>query len=538
MPMERNEIMNDRSFVKHAAVYGLASLLVQAGGFVLLPLYTRYLTPSDYGVLEVLGRLAETVGTCLMFGGFRQALMTFYQQSQRETERRRVVATTLSLFGVTSLIGGGIVLALAEPLSWQLGHFMHQDAAAISPWLLRLAILGILLEPLSQIPLTLIQARVESMRFVFITLTQFLVRVGLCVLFVRYLNGGVAGALGATVLMGAVFGLGLCSLEVLRAPTWPDLAQLRALVRFALPLMPGGLCFFMLHHGDRFFLLRYRGTEDVGTYALGYKLALVAGMFSLSPLYMVWSARMYAVARQPDAPVQFGTIFTRILAVYLLVALGLGLFQDEVVGLLGGAPYARASAIVAPVLLAYFFQSASSLMDAGLYLRHRTGLKLGITLATTAVMLASYALLIPTNGSMGAAYATLIGFVFLAACTWVVTQRVFPVRYEWGRVAALLALAVVLWLLSRGLPASPWGWLAKGGLWLLGPVLVWSTGLMSRREKEHVLSITGEARQRLLDYLTWSRNYRPPGPSAPTEPLDGASLILPATIADGEQTAP
>ena len=75
--------MNDRSFVKHAAVYGLASLLVQAGGFVLLPLYTHCLTPSDYGVLEVLGRLAETVGTCLMFGGFRQALLTFYQQSQR-----------------------------------------------------------------------------------------------------------------------------------------------------------------------------------------------------------------------------------------------------------------------------------------------------------------------------------------------------------------------------------------------------------------------------------------------------------------------
>ena len=96
---------------------------------------------------------------------------------------------------------------------------------------------------------------------------------------------------------------------------------------------------------------------------------------------------MYKEAQEADAPVVFGTVFTRILAAYLLVALGLALFQDEVVSLLGGAAYARASAVVAPVLLAYFFQSAASLMDAGLYVRHRTGLKLGITLATTAVML-------------------------------------------------------------------------------------------------------------------------------------------------------
>src|SRR5262249_33302608 len=269
-----------------------------------------------------------------------------------------------------------------------------RDTSGISAGLLRLAILAILLEPLSQIPLTLVQARVESTRFVAITLSQFLVRVVLCVLFVKFLDGGVAGALAATVVMGAVFGLGLCTRQVLRGPARPDLGQLHGLLRFSLPLMPGGLCFLMMHHGDRFFLLRYCGTEDVGTYALGYKLAQGAGMFSLAPLYMVWSAHMYKVARGPDASIVFGTMFTRILAGYLLVALGLALFQDEVVRLLGGDAYAHAAAVVTPVLLAYFCQSAASLMDAGLYVRRRTGLKLGVSLLTTVVMLALYAVLI------------------------------------------------------------------------------------------------------------------------------------------------
>lgn len=482
-------MISNRLFVKHAAIYGLAGLLMQAGGFVLLPLYTRYLTPADYGVLEVLSRLAETVATCLMFGGLRQALLTFYQQSPDEAGRRRVVATMLSLLGTTIFVGGGLVLALAEPLSGLLGRFMHTGDAPIGAGLLRLALAAIFFEAFTQVPLTLMQARVESVRFVILNVGQFVLRIALCVLFVKYMHGGVAGALASSAVVGAVFSLALCLREMIRSPGRPDLEQLRGLLRFALPLVPGGLCFFMLHHGDRFFLLRFCDMQDVGTYALGYKLAQAVGMLSLSPLYMVWSSQMYKAAERDDAPVVFGAAITRILAVYLLAALALALFQDDVIRLLGNAAYAQASAVVAPILLAYFFQSAASLMDAGLYVQHRTGLKLGITLATTAVMLLSYALLIPNYGSMGAAFATLIGFAFLAICTWAVLRRVFPIRYEWPRLAGFLGLAIGLWLLSRLLPAAGWTCPLKAGLLLLGPILAWCMGLVSPDEKEQVRSL-------------------------------------------------
>jgi O-antigen/teichoic acid export membrane protein len=488
-------MISSRSFLKHAAVYGLAGLLVQAGGFVLLPLYTRYLTPADYGVLEVLSRLAETVGTCLMFGGLRQALMTFYQQSPDEAGRRQVAATMFSLLGITVFLGGGLMLLLANPLSRLLNQFLHAGDEPIRAGLLRLALLAVLLEPFIQAPLTLLQARVESVRFVSINVSQFLLRIALCVLFVKYLHGGVAGALASSAVIGVLFGLALSLRELIRSPGRPDFHKLCGLLRFALPLVPGGLCFFLLHHGDRFFLLRCCDMQEVGTYALGYKLAQAAGMFSLSPLYMVWSSQMYKAAQGDDAPAVFGTAITRILAAYLLTALPLALFQDEVIRLLGSAAYARASTVIAPVLLACFFQSAATLMDAGLYVRHRMGLKLGITLATTVVMLLLYALLIPPYGSMGAALATLIGFAFLAVCTWAVSQQVFPIHYEWPRLAALLALAIGLWLVSRGLPAAWWVWPVKAGLWLLAPVLIWYTGLMSPREKEQVRALIKAIKQ-------------------------------------------
>jgi O-antigen/teichoic acid export membrane protein len=496
----------DRSFLKHAAFYGLATLLVQAGGFVLLPIYLRCLTPDEYGVLEVVGRLAETVGTCLLFGGFRQALMTFYQQAGSDRERRQVISATFLLVVGSCLAGGAAALLFSPSLGTWLTPDLSSKGAAPTPFLLRLAVLSILLEPLCLIPLALMQARTESAGYVVVVVGQFVVRVGLCILLVRYLHWGVTGTLTATAATGALFGLTLSLRELSKGVATPAMHHLRALLAFSLPMLPGGLCFFLLHHGDRFFLLHYCSTSEVGLYGLGYKLAMVVGAFSLTPMYMVWSARMYGVARQADAGDVFGRVFTRILAAYLFVGLGLCLFAEEVVVFLGGPEYRAAAWFVPPVVLACFFQSASSLMDAGFYVRHRTGVKLGITLATTAVMLFLYCTLIPFWGGKGAALATLCGFCFLSLATFIVTQRTFPVHYEWTRLAMLMALAATVWLVAQTLPSGPFGFFVKSALWMTTPLLAWGAGMMRGDEAQFV--------RELLARLKW--RPRPPKVEAMT----------------------
>jgi O-antigen/teichoic acid export membrane protein len=502
----------DRSFLKHASVYGLATLLMQAGSFVLLPIYLHCFSPHDYGVLELVGRLAETVGTCLLFGGFRQALLTFYQQADGELERRRVSSSTLLLTLAAVLLGGYLAMTVAPVIVSGWSSLLDPDAAeaaakgaaaaTISPDLLRLAVLSILLEPFSLIPLSLIQARLESIRYVVIVLAQFLFRLVLCIVLVRFLNWGVAGALAATVIQGVLFGLLLCLAELRRGLAWPDFRCIGRMLGFALPMLPGGLCFFILHHGDRFFLLRCSPaqlgcpvTEEVGIYALGYKLAMVVAVFSVQPLYMVWSARLYAEARKPEAPVIFGRTFTRFLAAYLLVGLGLCLFTGEIIARLGPPSYARATLIVPPVVLACYFQSAASLVDAGLYVKQRTGVKLAITLATTAVMLLLYSVLIPAWGGLGAALATLGGFAFLAVSTMWITQRIFPVQYDWPRVLGCLGWVGVLWGCGELCPPGSWAIPAKLGLFLLAPLGAWWSGLIQADEKAYVRDLVGRVWQ-------------------------------------------
>lgn len=466
------------SFLRNAAVHGVGNLLLYATSFILLPLYTHCLNPSEFGTLEMLNRIGEVSVLFLLFHSLRQAAITFYRQSQDDGSRQRVIGTTLVLVTGLALAGGVLLATAAGPLSAWL--------AAGKAGLLELALASALLDGMIVVLLGLAQARQEAAFMVSISISQLLVRIALCIVLVVVLGWNLPGVLLASSVTAGLFA-GLLLLRELRGG-WPrpGWRQLRGMAAFALPFLPCGLCQFILNNGDRFLLLDWVGPEGVGIYALGYKLAALVTAFSAAPLLMVWGPQMYDAARLPDAREVFGRVTTRILAAHLLLGLGVCLFQEELIWLLGGSTYAAAASVVAPVVLACWFLTASGLMDAGFYILHRTILKTWIILLATGIVLLLYLLLIPNFGSLGAAYATLGGYFSYAVITHWTAQRVFPVRYEYGRLAAMLGLAMGLWAISRTMPAEPWTLPIKASLWLLWPTLLWITGWVSPEEKSSI----------------------------------------------------
>lgn len=471
----------DRSFLRHAATYGLSTFLIHASGLILLPIYLYSLMPREYAVLSLVNRIAETVGTFLLFGGFRQALFTFYQQAPDHLEQRRVVTSSYilvicgGLVGLITLIGFHPILASS--------FLSNPEMLPDSHLLLALAVISILIEPFSLLPLSLLQARVESIFYTIIVVLQFVFRISLGILLMRVFHWGVLGALAATTITGVIFGLVLTTREISKGLAWPRWAQLQSMLFFAIPLLPGGFCFFVLHNGDRFFLPHYSTLDEIGTYELGYKLAMTVRVFSLMPLYMVWSSHMYAAAARADASILFGRVTTRILSAVLFASLVMALFAPEVIYLFGRVEYQYARHIVGPILLVSFMQSASCLMEIGFFLKHRTGTKLTVTLASTVVVLVLYAVLIPPYGVIGAALATIGGFLCLLLGTYWISQSLFFVRYEWVRLGSLSAITLLLWALGHWLPLSLVGFVVKSALVTLAPLMAWYLQLITPEEK-------------------------------------------------------
>jgi O-antigen/teichoic acid export membrane protein len=507
--------MPSQSFVRHAVVYGLGSLLLHAAGVLLVPLYTRLLSPEEFGTLEVFNRVAEVASVCLLMGGLRQAVCVIYGRSEAERERQAVACTAVVLVAGGLAAGGLVILAVLS----QVG----EGLALGSPLLLHLSVVALLLENLCVVLLVLSQLRLESVFFVAVSCGHLLVRVAFCVLFVGWLGWGVGGVVAASLLTSALYAGLVVARELCRGPLRIDPGRAWAMVRFALPLAPCGILFFLLNNADRFFLLQSAGEREVGLYAFGYKLAAAVPLFSRGPLMMVWGQRMFELARQPDAAAVFGRAFTRILAAYVFVGLGLCLLADEAIAIVGGPQFAESAAVIAPVVLAFFFMAAADLMDSAFYVRGRSGLKTCATLPSAAVAVLAYALLIPAAGGMGAAYATLAAFACHALATRLLSRRVFPVRWEAGRVTAMVALAAGLWLAARLLPAEAWALPARIGLWALWPAALWATGLVSAAEKQQIRAALqaarGWLRERVACGLALPRPLSPEAEERAAEPI-------------------
>lgn len=474
--------------LKSLAIYFFADLIARMGSLMLLPIYTRNLDPSDYGILELLNRATDILLLCLFLNGLCLAAISFYHQAPSEESRRRVVGSVLVCGSFFIGLIGLAAVTLAGPIAALTG--------VGNTGLVRLAFLAALGEALVCLCLALNQAREEATRYTTITMIGVLLRVGLIAVFLCLFRWGVAGILLASLIVSATLGLVLVTLEVKRSGLQFDRATAAGMAWFALPFLPGGICGFLLGSGDQFFLAQCASTTQIGLYALGYKLATMVSLFTLGPFMKIWGARIYRVAREPGAQQSFGRVFTRFTSAYLLVGLGAALFGPEAISILAPPEYLGAVRFIPPVVLAYLFMCGACLMDCAFYVQARTDLKLWISLASAAIMLALYVLLIPPFKGLGAAYATLFGYVARMALTYLVSQRLLPVSYEWWRLATVFLAAFVCGWIGQFATGPFWLTMpAKTMILLLFPASLWLTGWMTAQEKQALFEWLERARR-------------------------------------------
>ena len=342
------------------------------------------------------------------------------------------------------------------------------------PKLLTFGVVAVLTQLWLIVPLTLMQARVESIAYVSVSVAMSLVRIALAILFVAAFGWGLTGVYWSMIITFLCFGLVLTGRELNRGSLAVDWHKCISITRFSLPFVPTGVLMFLLYNGDRFFLLGTAGTAAVGIYSLGAKLAGAVAIVSTTPLFKVWSARMYVALEKPGGPQYGGRMLNQMLFAYSLVGMALCLFHREVLAVLGNKGYEGAGSVIAPLVLANGFMFASTFMECVFYVRRRTILKPLTAMVGTALTLGLYALLIPRYSILGAAYATLLGYAAMAVVKYVVAQQVLRIQYKVWAIMRIVALSISCYLPAAYLQIGLWQFAVKCGLLMVWIVAVWS----------------------------------------------------------------
>ncbi|MCB0324877.1 MAG: oligosaccharide flippase family protein, partial [Bdellovibrionales bacterium] len=177
-----------KQVAKNSLIYGLGDLLTKLVGFLLIPLYTHYLTTAEYGVLELLDLTSYIVGFLLAMG-IAQAVMRFYFEYESEEERNRVVSVALLTVWLASA-GGLVVLQVCAP--W-FSEAVFQSADYGPHFRILFATLAVTIS--NEIPLQYLRIRQLAVRFISISLCRVSLSLSLNILFIVFYGLGVQGIL-------------------------------------------------------------------------------------------------------------------------------------------------------------------------------------------------------------------------------------------------------------------------------------------------------------------------------------------------------
>ena len=468
-----------KTLLKHSLIYGAGVALGKAVGFVMVPVYTRCLNPSEYGTLEMLSRSGELVALVSALG-FVSALPRFYFDYATPRDQHRVVSTGLLFTRGRALAVAAVLMPLGR---WLSVVILGTPEGAL---LCRLLLVSVVFDMGTLIPLTYLRIQQRSGLYTVANLCRLAAAVGLNIYLIAVLRMGVAGAIWSMLAVAVGVALVLSGWTLRRTGVGFDLGMAKAMLRYGLPLIPASLCLLTIQASDRFFLRGLTSLSEVGIYALGYKFAMMLGVLVTGPLMLIWTTYIFEIAKRPQAP----AIYARALTYYALAAvafaLPLCLFGRELLALVATPHYLAAYRVIPLVALGFGFLGCASVMEVGIYLRRRTGVRLGNMATAAAANLGLNWLLVPRLGGMGAAWAAMGALGLLAVLTYVTCRRLYPVPYELGRLARLAAVTAGAWLAySQGAVALPGGAQVAAKLAILAavPVALYAVGFFLPSER-------------------------------------------------------
>ena len=462
-----------KELLRHSAIYGLGSIVARILAVLLLPLYTRYLTPSDYGLIET-----------LVAQGMKSAFFRFYFDSAEEERQLLVVRTAFwyVMAAATAVLILGV--ALAGQISWLLFGTHDHSGLVVA------AFIGLWAAMNYEQMTSLFRVEQRSTAYVTATFANVAVTIAATVLLVVVFDKGPLGVLVGNFTGTLIVYAALLTYSRRALGLQFDRKLYRAMNRFGLPLVPSAVALWLTNFSDRFFLVKLTDAHEVGLYSIGVRVASSVVLL-LTAFRMAWPAFAYSIEDDREARRTYSFVLTYVVYVCCWLAVALGLLAPWILRVITTKPFYPAENVVSPLAFGVAAFGAYVVVQIGTGRARQTRSNWVVTGAAAALNVGLNFALIPPYGRMGAAVATVAAYTLLFIGMAWRAQTVFPVPYQWRRVATLAAAAVALTVVGKLVDAP----LALAlGLTAVYPILLALLGFylpVERRRLRRLLPILG-----------------------------------------------
>ncbi len=431
-----------KSLAADTVIYGAFTIIARFLTFLLTPLHSNFMTINEVGDIQNITAIFAFMMILYSFG-MESAYFRFYEKNDIE-KSKAAYSNSLLFILFTCLASSIALLSFKSFFSGIVFTSNYDDVIYYS------AVLIPSTDAFMLVPYAYFRMSNQARKFAVVKVLVVVIAVVLnYVLLVEY-NMGLKGVIFAQ-LAANIGGIIFMSFSIFKNLKFRiDKTLLLDMMKFGVPTVPASFSQIILQLSDRPIITYLRGSAEAGLYGVNYRLGIPMMLF-VSLFEYAWKPFYLSHYQDTDAKQLFSRIFTYFTFICGFVFLGTGLFITDIVKLpfVGGTfinpQYWSGMYIIPIILAAYYFNGAFNNFACGLQIMKKTQYFPLAVMSSAALNVGLNLLLVPNFGYEAAAWTTLAAYLLSAVIIYYVSQKIYPIKYEWSRIILIISLVIGLY---------------------------------------------------------------------------------------------
>lgn len=435
-----NEIKNT---VKNTLLYSVGNISGKLSGIILLPLYTKFFSLEQFGLLALLEVSYQFIQAISGFG-IKSAIARFYWDTDTKGKEKSLFYTSY----IFNIIVSFITIIFFFLIIKNFSHVIFK--AEISRELTLIFLSSAFLRLLVDTPMLLLRIQQKAFRQTTVQIIVLVITVALTVYFIGTLKMQLEGIFLAHCFANLIALFFLSGYIVSNIKLDFSFTLLKELIRFGLPLYLSNLLTIVLVLSDRFILNLFGTLENVGNYSLAYKISNIIQIVFVTSFLNAYIHIFYKQMSQENIRRFYSKSMTYFSLVIIFVSTGLILFAKETIKVLSinNPDYWNSFSLIPVLVLGIIFGGIRQVLVLPLSKLKKTRIISGVSITVAGINFILNILLIPAIGTIGAAVSTAVAQIVAACWLYYLVLKNDAIEYEIPKIIKCLIIAAGLYTVS------------------------------------------------------------------------------------------
>lgn len=463
---------NIKGFFKSTFIYGFIGGSRSLLEFFLLPIYARFITPAEFGMLDIL-LLFTMIGGVAAMMELGNAVFRFYFDNDSPRYRKSVITTAIFAMFINGAMIFGLFIFLSRYFSVALFGSAGQG------YLFIMAGAYIFLNTMITIPVNLLRVKNQPIKFATVSCAQIAVSLAGIGLFVVIMKWGVAGVLAAKII-STLPALVVCFYFLKEDISLTfDTKLLKNMLKFSIPLIPAGIAIWGINGLNRVFMLKYLDFSQIGLFSVASKFVVIITL-SVIAFQLAWPHFSLSNMNSPDSAELFSKIFNIFAAGGIWLVMGVTLFSEFLIRFAMTPEYLPAAGAVLPLALGMFLYGLFYFFSTGSVFTKTTARVVPPIALAIFVNIVLNPILTPRYGFIGAAWVTTFSYLVMSASMMYSNRKYKYIVFDYGKLGRLAVIAISMISISAWLAGMNSAYMlgTKALILALYPLIAIFTGIV------------------------------------------------------------